>query len=102
MVHLPDRVAVEKLRLLAQRPSSAFWNDAMRASRSGLSPSVSLIFVLRAHAPRRTAALPNFTRCMAEKNAAIPEGRSKSETSHSHCADGSGQSLQLRQRLLTR
>ena len=45
------------------------------------------IFLLRVLAARLPAALPNFTRCMAEKNAAIPVGRSKSETSHSHCAE---------------
>ena len=45
------------------------------------------IFSLRALAARLPAALPNFTRCMAEKNAAIPAGRSKSSTSHSHCAE---------------
>ncbi|CUH48787.1 hypothetical protein RUA4292_02976 [Ruegeria atlantica] len=48
---------------------------------------VNSIFLLRARAARLPAALPNFTRCMAEKNAAIPAGRSKSETSHSHCAE---------------
>lgn len=45
------------------------------------------IFLLRARAACLPAALPNFTRCMAEKNAAIPAGGSKSETSHSHCAE---------------
>jgi hypothetical protein len=47
---------------------------------------VSSYFVLRALAARLPAVLPNFSRGMAEKNAAIPAGRSKSETSHSHCA----------------
>jgi hypothetical protein len=44
------------------------------------------IFSLRALAARLPAALPNFTRCVAEKNSAIAAGSSKSETSHSHCA----------------
>ncbi len=43
--------------------------------------------MLRALAARRSAALPNFSRCMAEENAAIPAGRSKSETSNSRVAD---------------
>ena len=43
--------------------------------------------MLRALAARRSAALPNFSRCMAEANAVIPAGRSISETSNSRIAD---------------
>jgi hypothetical protein len=51
-----------------------------------LAQPVNSIFLLRARAARLPAALPNFTRCVAEKNSAIAAGSSKSETSHSHCA----------------
>ncbi|MCF6433590.1 hypothetical protein, partial [Leisingera sp. MMG026] len=48
--------------------------------------TVNLVFMLRALAARRSAALPNFSRCMAEENAAIPASRSKSETTNSRVA----------------
>lgn len=47
---------------------------------------MNLVFMLRVLAARGSAALPNLSRCMAEENAVIPAGRSKSETSNSRVA----------------
>ncbi|UWQ55997.1 hypothetical protein [Leisingera caerulea] len=47
---------------------------------------MNLVFMLRALAARRSAALPNFFLCMAEENAAITASRGKFETSNSRVA----------------
>jgi hypothetical protein len=57
---------------------------------------VNPVFMLRALAARRSAALPNFFLCMAEENAAITASRGKFETSNSRVADrAANQSIRL-------
>ena len=57
------------------------------ANGKGEPKPVSSIFTLRAHAARRPAALPNFSRCTAEGNVDIQSTRSEDSMVNARVAD---------------
>ena len=84
----PQRAMTDTLRRVSNGskvPLSSHWHTVQL--RSGLSPFCEFDFLAARARSTENAALPNFTRCMAEEIAAIRPDRSTDQKADSQVAD---------------